>query len=348
MSTLRIFGCLIGIIGLVATFLVYRGARWNKSNFIFLALLNISLISITINPNILNVLRDALSLQTAYRGRIIALLIVSNIFLLFYIFFTKLKIDNIHLQFDRLVRSLGSKDLDQNVELVKCIKPAMILIPAYNEEENLTSLLPLIPKQIDGVEIGVLVVDDGSHDNTYVAVTAIPGICVVKNLINRGGGAALRLGYDILQKAGVDYCVTMDADGQHRPDDIKNVLLPIIENRFDCVIGSRILGDREKANWLRITGVYFFGRIVSALLGKKITDPSSGFRAFRMEAMASIQLQEDQYHTSELIIEAVRKGLRIGEVPITILRRKFGKSKKGKDLTYGFQFAKIIIKTWWR
>jgi len=348
MSTLRIFGCLIGIIGLVATFLVYRGARWNKSNFIFLALLNISLISITINPNILNVLRDALSLQTAYRGRIIALLIVSNIFLLFYIFFTKLKIDNIHLQFDRLVRSLGSKDLDQNVELVKCIKPAMILIPAYNEEENLTSLLPLIPKQIDGVEIGVLVVDDGSHDNTYVAVTAIPGICVVKNLINRGGGAALRLGYDILQKAGVDYCVTMDADGQHRPDDIKNVLLPVIENRFDCVIGSRILGDREKANWLRITGVYFFGRIVSALLGKKITDPSSGFRAFRMEAMASIQLHEDQYHTSELIIEAVKKGLRIGEVPITILRRKFGKSKKGKDLTYGFQFAKIIIKTWWR
>ena len=348
MSTLRIFGCLIGIIGLVATFLVYRGARWNKSNFIFLALLNISLISITINPNILNVLRDALSLQTAYRGRIIALLIVSNIFLLFYIFFTKLKIDNIHLQFDRLVRSLGSKDLDQNVELVKCIKPAMILIPAYNEEENLTSLLPLIPKQIDGVEIGVLVVDDGSHDDTYVAVTAIPGICVVKNLINRGGGAALRLGYDILQKAGVDYCVTMDADGQHRPDGIKNVLLPIIENRFDCVIGSRILGDREKANWLRITGVYFFGRIVSALLGKKITDPSSGFRAFRMEAVASIQLQEDQYHTSELIIEAVRKGLRIGEVPITILKRKFGKSKKGKDLAYGFHFAKIIIKTWWR
>ena len=348
MSTLRIFGCLIGIIGLAATFLVYRGARWNKSNFIFLALLNISLISITINPNILNVLRDALSLQTAYRGRIIALLIVSNIFLLFYIFFTKLKIDNIHLQFDRLVRSLGSKDLDRNVDLVKCIKPAMILIPAYNEEENLTSLLPLIPRQIDGVEIGVLVVDDGSHDDTYAAVTAIPGICVVKNLINRGGGAALRLGYDILQKAGVDYCVTMDTDGQHRPDDIKNVLLPIIENRFDCVIGSRILGDREKANWLRITGVYFFGRIVSALLGKKITDPSSGFRAFRMEAMASIQLQEDQYHTSELIIEAVRKGLRIGEVPITILRRKFGKSKKGKDLAYGFHFAKIIIKTWWR
>ncbi len=88
--------------------------------------------------------------------------------------------------------------------------------------------------------------------------------------------------------------------------------------------------------------------MVSVLLGKKITDPSSGFRAFRMEAMASIRLHEDQYHTSELIIEAVRKGLRIGEVPITILKRKYGKSKKGKDLAYGFHFARIIIKTWWR
>ena len=67
MSTLRIFGCLIGILGFLATFFIYRGARWNKSNFIFLMLLNISLITITINPNILNVLRDSLSLQTAYR-----------------------------------------------------------------------------------------------------------------------------------------------------------------------------------------------------------------------------------------------------------------------------------------
>ncbi|MGD9179613.1 MAG: DUF2304 family protein, partial [Desulfobacterales bacterium] len=96
MSTLRILGCLIGIIGLIVTFYVYRGSRWNRLNFIFFMLLNVSLIAVTLNPNILNALRDALALQTAYRGRIIALLIISNIFLLFYIFFTKLKIDNIH------------------------------------------------------------------------------------------------------------------------------------------------------------------------------------------------------------------------------------------------------------
>ncbi|UCD77555.1 MAG: DUF2304 family protein [Desulfobacterales bacterium] len=348
MSTLRIFGCLIGIVGLLATFLVYRGARWNKSNFILLALLNISLITITINPDILNYLRDALSLKSAYRGRIIALLIVSNIFLLFYIFFTKIKVDSIHLQFDRLVRYLGSKEVEQNLELVKYIQPAMVLIPAYNEGENLKVLLPMIPRQIAGIPIGILVVDDGSEDDTFAIASEMNGICLVKNIINRGGGAALRLGYDILQGAGVRYCITMDADGQHRPDDIKNLLLPITENHYDCVIGSRILGNRERSNWLRITGVYVFGRIVSILLGKRITDPSSGFRAFRMEAMASIQLHEDQYHTSELIIEAVKRGLRVGEVPITILKRKYGKSKKGKDLAYGFHFARIILKTWWR
>jgi hypothetical protein len=67
-----------------------------------------------------------------------------------------------------------------------------------------------------------------------------------------------------------------------------------------------------------------------------------------MEKIKTINLYEDQYHTSELIIEAIKKGLRVKEVPITILKRKFGKSKKGKDLIYGYHFAKIIVKTWWR
>ena len=84
MSSLRLIGVIIGFLGLFATFYVYRGARWNRLNFIFFILLNLSLIAVTINPNILNVLRDALALHKAYRGRIIALLIVSNIFLLFY------------------------------------------------------------------------------------------------------------------------------------------------------------------------------------------------------------------------------------------------------------------------
>ena len=348
MSNLRLIGCVIGVIGIIITFAVHRGPRWNRSNFVLLTLFNVSLLAVSINPNILNALRDALSLQESFRGRIIALLIVSNIFLLFTVFFTRLKIENIRLQFDKLVRSLGGQVVDHLPDLKHQIKPIMILIPAYNEEENLKELLPRIPKRIDENDVGVLVIDDGSGDGTHLVAAEQEGVFAVKNLINRGGGAALRLGYDVLQKAGTRICVTMDADGQHRPEDLPTLVVPILEHDVDCVIGSRILGDREKGSWLRITGVVVFGRLISILVGKKITDPSSGFRAFRMSAMKRVTLHEDQFHTSELLIEAIKKGLNVIEVPITILRRKYGKSKKGKDLAYGFHFARIILKTWWR
>ncbi|MGD9079265.1 MAG: glycosyltransferase family 2 protein [Desulfobacterales bacterium] len=229
----------------------------------------------------------------------------------------------------------------------KNLKPIMIVIPAFNEAENLGYLLPRIPAKIKDAELGVLVVDDGSDDGTSQIVQEYNQF-VVSNPINRGGGAALRLGYDILKNSDAAICVTMDADGQHLPEDIEALVAPILDNEFDVVIGSRILGTREKDNPIRIAGVHIFSAIISSLLGKRITDPSSGFRAFKMEKIKSIDLYEDQYHTSELIIEAVKKGLRVKEVPISIMKRKFGKSKKGKDLNYGFHFAKTIIKTWWR
>lgn len=345
MSNLRIAGIVIGLISLVLTFLFYRGPNWKKSSFVLLTLTSISLILVCINPSIVNFLRDLLSLQSAAKGRILSLLIISNIFLLFYSFYKSAKTEKIRLQFDMLVRSLGvalSKKTDLN------IKPIMVLIPAFNEAENLKNILLAIPREIDGVEVGVLLVDDGSDDDTFFIASNIHNVYAVKNLINRGGGAALRLGYDILKNNNAQICVTMDADGQHQPQEIEKLVTPIIKGQYDCVIGSRILGQKEKGNLARTIGIYIFGSIISFLLGKKITDPSSGFRAFKMDALPSLTLHEDQYHTSELLIEAVKKGLRLGEVPIEILKRRHGKSKKGKDWVYGFHFAKIIIKTWWR
>lgn len=344
MSGLRIAGLIIGILGLICTFLVYRGPKWKRLNFIFFSFINISLIAITINPNVVNFLRDLLSLQKYQYGRIIALLIVSNIILMFFSLSTASKVENFRLQFDQLVRKLGIgvKEIASDT-----IKPIMIVIPAFNEAENLRYLLPKIPATIDGLQVGLLVIDDGSTDQTKHIVQE-HGHMIVSNMINRGGGAALRLGYDILKEARGNICVTMDADGQHQPEEIETLVLPIIKDEYDVVIGSRVLGAREKDNPVRIVGVHIFSAIISALLGKKITDPSSGFRAFKIDKLKNIALHEDQYHTSELIIDAVKKGLRVKEVPITILKRKFGKSKKGKDLIYGYHFARIIIKTWWR
>jgi cellulose synthase/poly-beta-1,6-N-acetylglucosamine synthase-like glycosyltransferase len=344
MSSLRLVGLIVGLAGLVATFLFYRGPKWKRFNFVFLSLFNVSLIAVAINPNVVNFLRDLLSLQEYQYGRILALLIISNLILVFFSFYSISKVENFRLQFDRLVRKIGSIYLDAPPENIKDI---MVLIPAYNEADNLNHLLPRMPADINGKELGVLVVDDGSDDGTGQVVQG-HGHIVVTNVINRGGGAALRLGYDILRNSGAGICITMDADGQHRPEEIENLVLPIINDEYDVVIGSRVLGTREKDSAVRAAGVHIFGMIISSLLGQRMTDPSSGFRAFKMDRIKDIDLREDQYHTSELIIDAVKKGLRVTEVPITILKRKFGKSKKGRNLKYGFYFAKTIIKAWWR
>ncbi len=347
MSSLRLFGIIVGVIGLLATFLVYRGPKWKRVNFTVFSIINICLIAISANPNFINFTRDILSLQQYQYGRLLALLIISSLFLLFYSFNTKSKLESLRIQMDKLVRNLGVTYFEERVKLKDNIKPIMVLLPAYNEAENLKELLTRLPGQICGIETGVLVVDDGSDDETFL-VSSNAGVSVVKNPINRGGGAALRLGYDLLQKGGCQICVTMDADGQHQPEEIEKLVYPIKNDVYEFVIGSRILGQSEKGSLFRLTGVYLFGWIISLLLGKKITDPSSGFRAFKMETIGPVSLYEDQYHTSELIIKAAKNGKRIGEVPITILKRRHGKSKKGSDWKYGLNFAKAIVKAWWK
>ncbi len=347
MSNLRLFGLVFGIIGLIATFLIYRGAKWNRFNFISLSLFNLALIMVTANPDSINFLRDFLALQEHQRGRLLALLILSNIFLIFFSFYSRSRIEKLQLQFDKLIRRMGVATLEKARELDGEIKPIMVVMPAFNEAENLEQLLSTMPKTVAGHELGVLVVDDGSDDDT-LSVARTHDCLTVSNIINRGGGATLRLGYDILKKSGARICITMDADCQHRPEDMAGLVGPILNDKYDLVIGSRLLGTHEKDSLLRISGVYLFGWVISLLLGVKITDPSSGYRAFRLDIMNPIDLVEDQYHTSELIIAAVRNKVRIGEAPITINRRKFGKSKKGKDLKYALSFTRAIIKTWWR
>ena len=347
MSNLRLFGILIGVGTLLYTFLKYRGPHWKRSNFILLSMFSVLLILICINPDFVNFARDMLSLQEYLYGRILALLILSNVFLFFLTTYIKSKQGITDIQLDKLIRSIAASSVMNSENNTDGIKPIMILIPAYNEADNLQELLPEMPDQINGVEVGVLVVDDGSSDGTSQVVRD-QGFIVASNPVNRGGGAALRLGYDILKKSECDICVTMDADGQHQPSQMIHLVQPILKNEYDFIIGSRIIGDREKDSLFRLLGVYVFGTVISLLLGKKITDPSSNYRAFKMEAMDSIHLYENQYHTSELIIEAVKKNMSIGEVPITILKRKYGKSKKGKDIIYGLNFTKTIIKTWWR
>ncbi len=347
MPNLRMLGLVIGILGLLITFLTHRGIKWKRSSFVMLSLINAALIIVSIAPNSVNILRDMLSLHETQYGRLFSLIILATIFLLFFSIYTKTKLNNLEIQFDTLIRKFGAGQLENSIDLREKIKPIMVIIPAYNEAENLKKLLPRIPTMIDGAGIGVLVIDDGSSDGTSDVVRN-EGYLVVSNIINRGQGSASRLGYDILIKYGVFIGITMDADNQHRPEDIADLIAPIKDGRYDLVIGSRVLGNHEKMSWFRNFGITLFSKIISIVTGQRLTDSSSGYKAFNINRLKDIRLTENQFQSAEVLIESCKKGLKIGEVPIIITRRAHGKSKKGKDWVYGFNFAKTILKTWWR
>jgi glycosyltransferase involved in cell wall biosynthesis len=250
-------------------------------------------------------------------------------------------------QFDRLVRSLGLSEFRRMHPQLETLAPVVVVIPAYDEAENVGAVIEAMPESVCGLRLAPLVIDDGSNDDT-AGVAQRAGALVVKTPVNRGGGAALRLGFDIAIGYGAEIVVTMDADGQHLPSEIESLVRPLVESNLAFVIGSRILGRHERDNRLRWLGIHVFNTLIRLLTPVKISDCSNGFRALRTRELSQLLLRQDQFHTAELIIEAAKRGIPIGEAPVTVRRRASGESKKGRDWSYGLSFARTVIKTWWR
>jgi glycosyltransferase involved in cell wall biosynthesis len=225
--------------------------------------------------------------------------------------------------------------------------PVAVVIAALDEEESLPSTLAEIPATACGLDLDVLVVDDGSTDRTG-EVAAGAGVHVVRLERNVGHGVALRLGYELAARLGAQYVVTLDADGQWNPAELEGVLQPVAEGEADFVIGSRVLGSAETDDAFRQTGVHVFAGLVRLLTGVKVTDTSSGFRALRVEVTQTVPQQQMQYQTSELLIGAIARGYRIAERPIVMRKRTAGESKKGHNVLYGFRYARVILETTWR
>ncbi len=225
--------------------------------------------------------------------------------------------------------------------------PVVVVIAAYNEQDCIADVLRGIPRQACGLAVDTLVIDDGSDDHTS-AVSLSHGVYVARLERNCGHGIALRLGYQLAREGGARYIVTLDADGQWDPLELPHVLAPLAEGEADFVIGSRVLGNSETDDSWRQAGVHVFARLVRLLTGAKVTDTSSGFRAMRAEVTATVRQEQVQYQTSELLIGAIYQGYRIVERPIVMHKRIAGESKKGNNFFYGFRYARVIIKTWWR
>jgi glycosyltransferase involved in cell wall biosynthesis len=244
-------------------------------------------------------------------------------------------------------------------ERATALPPLAIVIAAYNEQGAIGPVVEALPKEVLGQATAVIVVSDGSKDDT-VAEASAAGALVCDPKVNRGQGAALRLGYRIAREGGAAYIITTDADGQYNPAEMATVLAPVVAGKADFVTGSRQLGSQETKDMIRRAGVRFFASTISVLTGQRISDTTFGLRAMRSEVTGAVQLSQPQYQASELLIGVITHGYKIAEVPATIHRRRVGESKKGQNplyklhipgvnnFFYGLRFARVAYGTWWR
>ena len=216
-------------------------------------------------------------------------------------------------------------------------KRISVVIPAYNEERRLPGVLGRIPDFVDEV----IVVDDGSSDRTYEAARAFAEkdsrIKAIKLKENCGKGCAMREG---VKNSSGDVVVFMDADGQHRPEDIIKLVEPIASGEVDMVIGAR-KGDLKSRPLHRRLSNVITTKLIRLKLGTYVYDTQSGFRAFRREFLPEIE--SDRYEVeTEMLFKTARMGARIGEVPVELI---YDPSREGRfGLRDVFRFLHAYIK----
>jgi len=189
-------------------------------------------------------------------------------------------------------------------------------IPAFNEEKNIASIIA----KLLNFSYSVIVCNDGSTDMTG-AIAEKMGAIVVNHSRNLGYGSAIRSIFSKAKELGYDVLVTFDADGQHRVEDIKPILKPIISDDVDVTVGSRFLGqNKNQVPKYREIGIKTITKLANATSKNKITDAQSGFRAYNNKALQEIVPSEHGMGVStEILIKANKKGFKIVEVPITVL-----------------------------
>ncbi|MBK5111095.1 MAG: glycosyltransferase family 2 protein [Thermoleophilia bacterium] len=292
-------------------------------------------------------LLSALSFEQGNGGRILGLAVIA-IMILFLMAMRALSVGARNSrQMSAVLQGLTSEQfrIDGNREAFR--NRIAVVIPAFNEADNIGYVLDQIPAEVCGLPTATLVVDDGSRDGTE-EVAAAHGAVVARHVVNRGGGAALRTGYRLMVDSGAAIVVTLDADGQHLPAEMPALVQPVLDGEVDVTHGSRVLGHAEENHFAREMGIVFFNRLVSFITRTHVTDCSNGYRAVRTDALPQLVLKQEQFHTSEFMIEAIKRGVPAKEIPVTVEQRLHGSSKKPAVFRYGVGFANAIMRTWLR
>jgi Glycosyltransferases involved in cell wall biogenesis len=344
LTALRSAGLIVGV-AIVAYALIRRHSLRNVDILILLAAgLGLAIVSGT---EVTDKLLSAFSFEKGNGGRILGLAVFA-IFILFGLILRALsQTARSSRQLSAVLEGLAWEEFRQAKLPERFRGKIAILIPAYNEAENIGHVLDRMPAEVCGVETAVLVVDDGSRDGTG-DVAAKHGAVVARHVINRGGGAALRTGYRLMVDSGAEIVVTLDADGQHLPSEMERLVKPVLDGEVDMAHGSRVLGQADRNHFARELGIVFFNRLVSLITRTHVTDCSNGYRAVRTTVLPQLVLRQEQFHTSEFMIEAIKRGIPAKEIPITVEQRLHGHSKKPAVVRYGLGFANAIVRTWLR
>lgn len=221
-------------------------------------------------------------------------------------------------------------------------------IPAFNEGKTISNVILAIPRKISGIDkVQVLVVDDGSKDNTVDMALNAGADKIVSHSNNMGIGAAFMTGIRNCISMGADIAVIIDADLQFDPNDIPKLVVPILNNQLDVVLGSRWLEhDVDGIPSRNLLGNKICTKLISVVTGQKFTDTQSGFVAYSKNAFSNISVVNDFTFVHEAILDLKFKGFRIGEIGVSVKYFEERKSRVVKNIfNYGYRALSIIIKS---
>ena len=220
-------------------------------------------------------------------------------------------------------------------------KKALVIIPAFNEEGSVGKVVEEVRTYLP--EADPLVVNDGSTDLTS-EIAKSKGAIVLDLPFNLGIGGAMQAGYKYASKKEYDIAIQVDGDGQHDPKEIHKLLKVLEEGEVDVVIGSRFVSDSEyRASTMRRLGILILSKAISMILGEKVTDPTSGFRAANRGAihLFSVDYPQD-YPEPEALVLLHQCGLKTKEIPVKINQRYSGESSitKARSVYY---MVKVLL-----
>ncbi len=340
MTTVRVAGLLIGLLA-IAWGVMRQRQGGTRGEALSWGVVGLGIGFLSVAPDVARPLREPFEVASS----LTAVLVLAVIALVFVAVAERARRHALEAKFGDLVRALALADFQEHARAA--VPTIAVVIPAYNEALGIRGVLDELPETLAGYLLEPIVVVDGGDDGTAAAARR-GGELVVRLAINRGQGDALRTGFQLALHRGAEIVMTMDADGQHAPDDMISLVKPIVAGEADYVQGSRFIGSYDDEGGLRDGGIRIFTWLINRLSGTSITDCSNGFRAIRAEKLAGLRLEEGRFSAPELIMESASRGLRIVEVPVHIRAREFGESKKPRRLGYPVGFLRVITRVWLR